>query len=172
MSKEFALRFWKLSDADSISASANNPKIANKMRNAFPSPYSITDATNFIEFCTKIDQKSACLRAIDVDQMAVGSIGVFFGDPNDIYCKTATIAYWLAEPFWGFGIMSRAIKQISDEVFGKHNIVHIEAESIATNVGSCKALEKAGFQLEGILKKKVFKNGKILDSHLYALTKW
>jgi RimJ/RimL family protein N-acetyltransferase len=34
-----------------------------------------------------------------------------------------------------------------------------------------KVLEKAGFQLEGILRSSIYKNGKIFDSRLYARIK-
>ena len=50
------------------------------------------------------------LRAIEVNAEAVGSIGVFVKD--DIYSKTAEIGYWLGEPCWENGIMSKAMKEI------------------------------------------------------------
>ncbi len=34
-----------------------------------------------------------------------------------------------------------------------------------------KVLEKAGFTFEGILKKGVFKNGKIVDDYRYSIIK-
>ncbi len=40
-----------------------------------------------------------------------------------------------------------------------------------TNIGSRKALEKAGFVLEGIMKKSVYKNGRFSDYCMYALVR-
>ena len=41
--KDFVLRKWQYDDADSISIVANNPNIAQNLRNTFPSPYTIDD---------------------------------------------------------------------------------------------------------------------------------
>ena len=44
-------------------------------------------------------------------------------------------------------------------------------EVFANNPASARGLEKAGFTLEGRLKSNVFKDGKLLDSLLYARSK-
>lgn len=36
-------------------------------------------------------------------------------------------------------------------------------------IGTCRALEKAGFQCEGVMRKHAVKNGEVLDVKLYAL---
>lgn len=166
---DFKLRKWLYSDADSIAKYANNIKIANNLRNVFLYPYTIENAEKYINDCASNDETRQCKRAIVVDGQAVGGIGAFIKD--DVYCKSCEIGYWLGEPFWNRGIISEAIKQICDLVFEKYDVVRIFAEPYAYNVGSRKALEKSGFQLEGILKKSVLKNGEIFDSCIYALIK-
>ncbi|UWJ23541.1 GCN5-related N-acetyltransferase [Methanosarcina mazei TMA] len=99
----------------------------------------------------------------------MGSIALFI--KNDVYCRSAEIAYWLGEPFWGRGIMSEAIKQLCQTAFEQYDIVRIFAEPYAHNFGSRKALEKAGFVLEGIMKKGIYKNGNYFDYCMYALIK-
>ena len=46
-----------------------------------------------------------------------------------------------------------------------------DAELFAENKASCRVLEKAGFQMEGILRCNTVKNGKVMDMKLYALIK-
>ena len=46
-----------------------------------------------------------------------------------------------------------------------------DAELFAENKASCRVLEKAGFQMEGILRCNAVKNGKVIDMKLYALIK-
>ncbi|AKB32359.1 Ribosomal-protein-L7p-serine acetyltransferase [Methanosarcina siciliae HI350] len=99
----------------------------------------------------------------------MGCIAIF--SKNDVYCKSAEIAYWLGEPLWGRGIMSRAIKELCKTAFEQYDTVRIFAEPYAHNIGSRKALEKAGFVLEGTMKKSVYKNGRLFDSCMYALVK-
>ena len=51
------------------------------------------------------------------------------------------------------------------------DIVRIFAEPFAYNTGSRKSLEKAGYQLEGVMRKSIYKNGNIYDSCIYSLIK-
>lgn len=166
---DFTLRKWKIEDVSDIAHYANNEKIANNLRNAFPYPYTIQDAESYVEKCISNDEKRQICRAIVVDGHAVGSIGIFQG--NDVYTKSAELGYWLGEEFWGKGIMSISVKQICKEAFEKLDIVRIYAEPFAHNIGSRKVLENAGFSLEGVMKDGVFKNDNIYDYCMYALLK-
>lgn len=165
---QFELKKWALTDAQSIAEYANNKKIADNLRNAFPHPYALADAVSYIHAFQNDDPGRIC-RAIAIDGRAAGSIGVFTRD--DVYSKTAEIGYWLAEPFWGRGIITQAILKICDMAFSRLPIVRIYAEPFAHNIASRRALEKAGFTLEGTLKNNIFKNNKIYDSCIYALLK-
>ena len=53
--------------------------------------------------------------------------------------------------------------------FQRWDILRIFAEPYANNVGSRRVLEKAGFRLEGLLRKSVFKAGRSMDSCVYGL---
>ncbi|WP_394802161.1 GNAT family N-acetyltransferase [Pontibacter ruber] len=50
------------------------------------------------------------ILAIEVNGEAAGGIGLH--PQPDIYRKNAELGYWLAEPYWGNGIISRAIPQM------------------------------------------------------------
>ncbi len=162
----FSLRRWKPQDADSIYRLANNPKIAANLRDIFPHPYALEDAEQYIISCMQSSEEKQLCYAIEVDGAAVGSIGLLVKD--DVYRKSAELGYWLGEPYWGRGIMTGAIRQICEEAFSRYDLVRIFAEPYAYNTGSRRALEKAGFRLEGILKKSVYKNGEFYDSCIYA----
>ena len=153
---EFILRPWTIEDVDSVYLYANNEKIAANLRDVFPFPYAYDDARQFV---------LSCIQA--VDGQAVGSISVTLGE--DVYRKSGEIGYWLGEPFWGRGIMSRAIRRMCEEAFSRYDIARIHAEPYAANLGSRRALEKAGFTLEGILRQSVYKRGRLLDSCIYSL---
>ena len=56
-------------------------------------------------------------------------------------------------------------------MFATTDILRIFAEPFAHNQASCRVLEKAGFQLEGVLRKFAVKDGRVLDGKLYALVK-
>ena len=155
------------SDAGSIARYANNPKVARWMRHRFPSPYQLTDAESFIALDTG-DEASEKHFAIEVDGDAVGVIGLMPGEPGEVHQRTAEIGYWIGEPYWGRGIASDAALALSDAAFAEGRLLRIYASVYDGNTNSCRVLEKAGFEKEGIMRAYVEKNGEILDAHLYA----
>lgn len=163
----FELRKWEKSDAESFFKYSHNTKITENMRDAFPS--TLEDCRKTLEGFSCNDETQQCCRVIVVNGEAIGCVALFI--KNDVYCKSAEIAYWLGEPFWGRGIMSEAIIQLCKTAFEQYGIVRIFAEPYAHNIGSRKALEKAGFVLEGVMKKGVYKNGNFFDYCVYALVK-
>ncbi len=106
---------------------------------------------------------------IEIEGAAVGGIGVHPGE--DVHRHTATVGYWLGEEFWGRGIMTEAVTVVTDFCFENFPLRRISAEAFANNPASARVLEKAGFIFEGCLKKDFLKDGKLLDSLLYARTK-
>lgn len=164
-----ALRKWRLSDAKDLATALNNEKILNNLRDGLPFPYTEKDAADYITAMLSADENNTFAYAVTVDDRAVGSIGAF--RQSNIHCKTAELGYYLAEEYWGKGIMTDAIRQISSLVFDTTDILRIYAEPFACNIGSRRALEKAGFTYEGTMKYNAVKNGKVLDMTMYALTK-
>lgn len=165
----FELRKWTINDIEDVAKYANNEKVAANLRNVFPFPYTMKDAKDYVSSCVENNEEHQICRAIIVNGHAVGSIGIFCG--TDVYEKSGELGYWLAEEFWGKGIMTCAAKQICREAFDKFDIIRIYAEPYAYNAGSRKVLEKAGFTLEGIMRNGVYKNGKVHDYCMYALLK-
>lgn len=161
----FILRPWSIDDLDSLVNFANNPDIAKFMSDQFPHPYTIEKGKAFIEFATK--NTITNIFAIDVEGKAAGGIGIH--PQEDIYCKNAEMGYWLAEPYWGKGIITKAVLQMIEYAFANFDISRIYARPFGTNTGSQKVLEKAGFVLEARITKSLFKNGEYLDELIYAV---
>ena len=165
---QFELRQWRIEDAPGVAHYANNDKIAQNLRDAFPHPYTLENAKSYLENCIAGEDDILC-RAICVKGEAVGSIGIF--PCSDVYRKSAELGYWLAEEYWNMGIMTEAVRQICSKAFKMFDIVRIYAEPFAHNFGSRKVLEKAGFAFEGTMKSGVYKNGQTFDYCMYALLK-
>ena len=163
------LRKWRLSDAKDLASALNNEKVLNNLRDGLPFPYTQQAAHDYIVTMLSSDENSTFAYAITIDDRAVGSIGAF--RQGNIHRQTAELGYYLAEEYWGKGIMTDAIRQICSLIFDTTDILRIYAEPFAYNIGSRRALEKAGFTYEGTMKYSAVKNGKVLDMTLYALTK-
>ncbi len=164
---QITLRRWRIEDAPDVARYANNEKIARNLRDVFPYPYSLCDAETYIADCIAAGDAGRLCRAIEAGGRAVGSIGVFVG--SDVYSKSAELGYWLAEEYWGRGIMTQAVREICAEAFNRFEIVRIYAEPFARNAGSRRVLEKAGFTIEGVMRRGVYKRGEVLDYCMYAL---
>jgi [ribosomal protein S5]-alanine N-acetyltransferase len=164
---QFTLRKWSAEDMDSLVKYANNPAIAQNLTNQFPHPYTTSDGIAFINMTMQhIPTQIFC---IDVNGMAAGAIGIH--QQQDIFCKNAELGYWLAEPFWGLGIITSAVMQMVDYGFQQFAVERIFARPFGTNIGSQKVLEKAGFTLEATLEKTIYKNGTYQDECIYGIRK-
>ena len=164
-----SIRKWKTTDAKSLAAALSNRKVMNNLRDGLPYPYTEKDALEYINFIINSDTHDTFAYAIDVDGTAVGSIGAF--RQGNIHSHTAELGYYLAEEYWGKGLMTDAVRLLCKKIFEETDILRIFAEPFAHNIGSRKVLEKAGFQFEGILKNNAVKNGQVLDMALYAYTR-
>ncbi len=162
---DFTLRPWSASDLHSLMNYANNPDIAKNMTDKFPYPYTLESGKAFIDKATK--EGPVHIFAIDIAGRASGAIGIHL--QTDIQCKNAELGYWLAEDFWGKGIITKAIVQMVSYGFKTWDISRIFARPFGTNIASQKALEKAGFILEGRFDNTLFKNGEYQDELFYAI---
>lgn len=163
------LRTWRLSDAKDLAAVLNHKHILNHLRDGLPFPYTERDGEAYIRAMLAADEKDTFAYAITVDDKVIGSIGAF--RQGNIHRQTAELGYYLAEAYWGQGMMTDAIRQFCRMLFETTDILRIYAEPFSYNIGSRRALEKAGFTCEGTMKNNAVKNGKTVDMMLYSLTR-
>jgi RimJ/RimL family protein N-acetyltransferase len=166
---ECKIRSWRIEDAKHLAEALNNKKIHENLRDGLPYPYTEDDAKDYILAMLEADKDITYAFAITVNDKAVGSIGVFRKD--NIHCKTAEMGYYVAEPYWGQGIVTSAVKQVCNYIFENTDIIRIFAEPFAHNIGSCRVLEKSDFVYEGTLRKNAVKNGIVLDMKMYSRIK-
>lgn len=163
------IRKWELSDAKDLAAALSNKKVQDNLRDGLPYPYTEQDGKEFVSAMLSADENETFAFAIMADDKVVGSIGIF--RQGNIHSQTAELGYYIAEEYWGKGIMTEAVKQICEYVFGDSDIIRIYAEPFAYNMASCRVLEKVGFQYEGTLRSNAVKNGKVIDMEMYSLLK-
>ena len=160
------LRAWTLADAPALAKLINNKKVQDNLRDGLPFPYSEEDAKVFLSAVLASDPDQNLAFAIEADGELIGSISAT--RCANIHFRTAELGYYLGEPYWGKGFATEAVRQICDYIYRNTDIIRIFAEPFAYNTASCRVLEKAGFQLEGLLRSNAVKNGRILDMKMYA----
>ena len=96
----------------------------------------------------------------------IGAIGVVGAlSPG---AHSAEFGYWLAQSYRGHGLMPRVIRTFSDYAFQELRIHRLFATPFSSNLASHRALEKAGFQREGLLRHHHLKQGIYLDAIIYG----
>lgn len=158
------LRPLQDSDAHSIARHANSRKIWLNVRDRFPHPYRLDDAVDFIQKTG--ESASETVFAVDVNGTAIGAVSLMLRE--DVDRVSAEIGYWLGEEFWGKGIATEAVKAVTAYGIKQFRLTRVFAYTFEWNVASARVLEKAGFALEGRLKRSAVKDGQIVDQFQYA----
>jgi len=158
------LRPYREGDQACIVRYANNRNIWINLRDQFPHPYGQADADAWVRRVA--DQVPPTDWAVEVQGEVVGGIGIKLQE--DVHRRSAEIGYWLGEPFWGRGIMSEALPAFTAYAFATFDVCRLYAIVFEWNLASARILEKAGYVLEGRLRKSVTKDGRTIDQLLYA----
>lgn len=159
------LRPWGDSDLEALVRYGNNRNIWINLRDRFPHPYTRVNAEAWIAFY-KAQQPPLTKFAIDLNGEAIGGIGI--ETFADVHRLTAEVGYWVGEPFWGRGIATAALKQMTAYAFSTFPFQRLQAMVFAWNSASARVLEKAGYVLEGTMRQSIIKDGRLGDSLLYA----
>lgn len=137
------------------------------MTDSFPFPYTREHALRFIDFA--MQSKDSKLFAIEINGEAAGGIGLHA--QSDIFRNNMELGYWLAEPFWGNGIITQVVIQTVEFGFQTYPIHRIFARPFGSNIASQRVLEKSGFILEARLKNTIVKNGRLEDELIFGIRK-
>ena len=161
------LRPWKPGDEESLVRHANNRVIWRNLRDAFPHPYTLANAQHWIRSANPATPVTNF--AIVVDGSAVGGIGLVLKD--DVFRRSAEIGYWLGEEYWGRGIVTEAVRAVTDYAFATFDLCRVYAGVFEWNHASMRVLEKAGYEYECRMRKSVVKDGEIIDELIYAIVR-
>ena len=162
---DYAVRSFSLEDAPAIALHANNRNVWVNLRDLFPFPYSTAHAQAWIREIS-LDRPETAF-AIASDEEAIGGIGLH--RQSDFAKRSAELGYWLGEAYWGRGIVTDAVRVVTQWGFAHFDIDRIFAQVFAWNPSSARVLEKAGFTFEGRLRGAVFKDGRTTDLLSYGM---
>jgi RimJ/RimL family protein N-acetyltransferase len=153
------LRPLRSSDARALAANADDPLIAENLRDGFPNPYSVRDARRFI--ASVRDAAPFSVLAIVRDGEPIGCVGLTPG--NDVYRLNGEIGYWIGTAHWGQGLVTEAVGAFVRTVWEQTGMERLHAGVFSGNPASERVLEKCGFMLESVQRRAVIKNGRFRD---------
>lgn len=170
-SERLILRTPVLEDADNIVLGISDWKIASMLATA-PFPYTLNDAIEWIENkvigSTEIEHVFAITLADNPDAGLVGLMGVH---GNEQEKGLAEVGYWLAEPYWGKGYASEALRILIDFAFETFGFVTLVAGNFEDNPGSGRVLEKTGFEPDGVEEAYSRARDGLTKSYRWRLTR-
>lgn len=101
------------------------------------------------------------------DGALVGGVGL--SNVRRGVAETASLGYWVGEPFARRGYMSAALPLVLDFAFDRLRLHRVEAACLPTNVPSRAVLQRTGFQQEGYARHYLMIDGKWQDHLLFAI---
>ncbi len=163
------LRKVRLSDAHDIFAYASDPAVARYT--TWP-PHPTVAATE--AFVTELLKRYA-EGLVGPWAIVHRRDGVVIGSCGFAYVMAwhgrAEIAYTLAQPYWGQGLMPEAVGAVIKLGFETLQLNRIEARCEIENVASERVMQKLGMQFEGVLRQHTQVMGKYRDLKLYSILK-
>ena len=131
---------------------------------------------------SKVADALALLRNVGLDYATRRSIrwGVEFQGSDrivatvglhdwDRYQRHIAIGFDVHRAEWGKGIGSEVVKAVCAYAFAHLGVHRVEAHVMKGNRSSQKLLESVGFEQEGVLKKRMYKDGRQHDLLVYAI---
>lgn len=85
--------------------------------------------------------------------------------------KTAEIAYALAEPLWGKGLVTEACGELVNYAFKTLGMNRVQARCLPMNIGSARVMEKLGMKFEGRLRQSMLVKGEFQDIDVWSILK-
>lgn len=137
-----------------------------------PYPYTMADATEWLEMVEKLEHKYHCRGNWAIrhgEGELIGAIGRHF--VTGVNGHRDEIGYWLGQPWRNRGWMTAVVRRLVEYLFDTTPLIRIEAYLYVFNTASARVLEKAGFAREGLLRKYYLKEGQYLDGLVYARIK-
>lgn len=147
------LRPLALSDAPAIQRHFNNWNIIRHLAAVVPWPYPADGAETFVRM--QLGKVSAgedihlwVLVLKDGDGEAIGNIHL---RPSAEGPK-GNRGFWLAEPYWGRGLMTEAITAVNDFAFLALGLDHFYVCNAVTNEASRRVKQKTGAEFVGLIE--------------------
>lgn len=165
--KGFILRHFKLSDYKGY-FDCQNDKEAKK--SFMTTPKSLAKAKEEVNKITLEYKKKKPKNehfAIEIDGQFAGYVSI--DNLNEKFFEhRGGIGYCIHPKFRGQGVTTEAVALVTDYAFKKYKLKRIAGWCRTFNKASVRVLEKAGYKLEGILRKNKLKDGKYLDDMVWA----
>lgn len=165
--EKIKLRAYKREDIPLAYEYLNDSEVKRLLVNKIPYPIILEEEEKWFE--NLINSKDSYSFAIEdletgeylggcgINQVnwlnRVAVIGIFIGDKN----------------YWGKGYGTDAVNTLVKFIFEQMNMNKVKLNVFSFNKRAKKCYEKCGFQVEGVLRQELFRDGKYYDEYLMSI---
>jgi RimJ/RimL family protein N-acetyltransferase len=158
------LRPWRPDDTAAVLAACQDADVQRWTQ--VPVPYRREDAEAFVSGIAPATwAEGGALFAVESreDGALLGSIGLFA--PGDGFAEAG---YWTVAEHRSRGYTAEALGILTDWAFGEVGLHRVELVVDPANTGSRRVAEQAGFNPEGLIRRRWSHRGRLSDVLLYA----
>jgi RimJ/RimL family protein N-acetyltransferase len=134
-----------MADAEAMTEGLSDLAVSRNLV-AVPHPYGVEDAREFI--AGPGSSPNMLCAAIEVAGAFAGCVAV------DAQSGAPELGYWLARPFWGRGIGTRATRALTDLAFASSGLPALVSGHFVDNEASAAVLNKLGFRRTGLVETR------------------
>ena len=167
VTEELYLRLLEEADAEELYrlVEANRPYLAEWL--PWAAGQTLAGTAEFIRKTHRqLDDNDGFQGALVLDGRIAGAGGLI---GIDWEARKTGIGYWLAEEHQGRGLMTRAVRAVTDYAFDDLDLNRVEIQVGTGNAKSRAIPERLGFRLEGVLREYERVGDRYLDIVVYSL---
>jgi len=166
--EKVCLRAYREEDIPKATSFVNDEELKKLLVTNIPFPMTLWEEEEWIK-SQKSNQDGNYNFAIeDIEtKKYIGGCGI---QEVNWLSRVATVGIMIGDKeYWGKGYGTDAMKVLIDFIFNKMNIRKIRLSTFSFNMRARKSYEKCGFEVEGILKDEIFKDGKYYDEIIMSV---
>jgi len=160
------VRIPRADDAGALYAEASDPQVTHWFSWG---PYSSADEA--VAYLARLPRQRALGEHLDlvVERLGTGPIGISGLSEFAPRDRRATIGTWLGRAWWGTGANQESKALVCHLAFELLGLDRVGAYSNVEHERSQRALERIGFQREGVLRRYHRHGGRALDVVIFGL---
>lgn len=166
--EKVCLRAYREEDIPKATSFVNDEELKKLLVTNIPFPMTLWEEEEWVKSQKSSQNGSYNFAIEDIETKAyIGGCGI---QEVNWLSRVATVGIMIGDKeYWGKGYGTDAMKVLMDFIFNKMNIRKIRLSTFSFNMRARKSYEKCGFEVEGILKDEIFKDGKYYDEIIMSV---
>ncbi|SHI20324.1 GNAT family N-acetyltransferase [Sporanaerobacter acetigenes] len=166
--EKVCLRAYREEDIPIATSFVNDEELKKFLVTNIPFPMTLWEEEEWVRSQKSSQDGSYNFAIEDIEtKKYIGGCGI---QEVNWLSRVATVGIMIGyKQYWGKGYGTDAMKVLMNFIFNNMNIRKIRLSTFSFNVRAKKCYEKCGFEVEGILKDEIFKDGKYYDEIIMSV---